>query len=168
MKDSSIILSDSASLISSEDTLRTPIDQLTPENKSLAWQILDVIEKKVIKNRKEELKKALLDLAEECGEENDNGSKIYELDGAKIKKIRSKGKVDYNIERLRNLLWVKELTGSGVLKRVVTYEVDEKILLSYVKQKKLSIEEVMAACDFGEDKISLKVDKSQKVLDLIK
>lgn len=168
MKDSAIILSESRKIISATDTLRTPIEELTPSARVLAWQVLDLIEKNAIKGRKEQLRQALFDLADELGEENDHGSKKFEMEGATITKVRKNGKVTYRIEDLSKLLHVKGIDPNLVIDSIVSYEVNERKLTQLIREKKITVEELMEVTTVAEDTFSLKVNKSEQVLNLLK
>jgi len=62
-KDAAIVLAQSRQVISAQDLLRTPVEELDDSGKATAWSVLDLLSKKVIKGRTVELRDALLERA---------------------------------------------------------------------------------------------------------
>jgi len=117
---SEIVLRETATLMDADTLLRKPISELTEVDSLTAWSVLDLLEKEVIKARKEVLRQHLFTMAEK-GEKNENGSFTYVPSGStgKIMKQRNSGKVSLlGVDVLEEKLG-KDLFSKTLIRRVL-------------------------------------------------
>lgn len=160
--DTQLVLAQSQAIIDAEDLLRTPVKELTPEAGVTAWQILDLLEKKLVGPRKAELRETLLQLAEEAGGK-------ATIAGASVKRVEVSGRARIDLGKLRKLLQDKGLEEDSVIveKKTTTYSVDEKALEAMIASGLIDEDDLKAFTEVSAGSIRLNVKKSKEVLALL-
>ena len=162
------IMKESSAIIDAYTLLRAPIKELAVDTLTTAWSILDLLEKKMIKSRKADLRVALMEQAEKLGTKNAKGSFVYEIPGtnAKITKQHKVGKVKISIGKLIALLKKKGIEETPV----IFYEpaVNEKALQGLIAAGFLTQDDLKEISDVSDPTYALTVKKPASVEGLLK
>ena len=113
-KNTEIVIQNAKGLFGSSALLTLQPEELAPEEALVVWSLFDVLEKELVKKRKDTFRLHLLDLASMHGEKNDKGSFIYNpphSDG-KITAQRKKGRVSVDQGDAECLVDSKGLAGT--------------------------------------------------------
>lgn len=163
-----LVLRESAAIVDAETLLQTPVAELDPETQLTAYSVLDLLQKKVIDARKDELKESLKEYAKASGEENANGSfKVAMADGGWAEARKSKGKLTVDEVRLAELLAEKGIPYDTVFKEVKTVKMDESAVEALVTLGKLTVEDLKAISTVGEDTFAFYHGKPKAVVKLL-
>jgi hypothetical protein len=150
--------------------LKGDIAKLTTEECVTFWSILDLLEKKILKDRKSALRARLLSLVEELGVNDKKGHKVLKLGSiyAEVKKEVRAGKLVYLAPMALAFIEAHK-SKDPMVESLIRYEpvVDAAVLLS------LREREVMTQGDFdmivqeGKPTDALKVKAPREILDLL-
>jgi hypothetical protein len=160
------VLAQSKEMIGANELLRTPLELLSPEAQVVAWQLLDLLEKKAMKPRKDELREALLDLVDDEGI-SVGTSKVLEISGAKVTSVKRAGKVNIDIPSLVVVLRNRGIDPDSVMKVEVKKVLDDTALENLIISGRLSKEDVYKFTTEGDETRVLRVKKSREVLSLL-
>jgi len=131
-----IILSESSAIVDARALFFAPVERMDNEDAVSAWSVLDVMEKELMKKRKEELRQSLFTRAEKEGSKNPKGSFVLDLgDDGKFTKERRAGKTgilkDKFLERFQGDKDVEQLALS---RRVELSELECQWLVSKLQK----------------------------------
>jgi len=150
--------------------LKGSIAKLTTEECVTFWSILDILEKKILKERKSALRARLLTLVEELGKPDKKGHKVLKLGSiyAEVKNEVRAGKLAYIAPAALAFIEANK-SKDPMVESLIRYEpvVDEAVLLS------LREREVMTQGDFdmivqeGKPTDVLKVKAPREIADLL-
>jgi hypothetical protein len=160
-KAESIIVREATSLFKNETLLRTPVTELSDEEALFAWSCLDLIEKKVLAERKKELHSHLMKLVEEFGERTAEGHQNYSPEGSdgNIQLQCRRGKV-----ALDETLLLQTLAARGFdTSRLMTSTVDEKKIEALVSLGEITPLELKECTSVGDPTYALIVKKPSEV-----
>lgn len=170
-KNAAMVLYQSRAVINAEDLLRTPVQELDDGALVTAWSVLDLLSKKAIKERIDDLKEAMIDLAKTEGKPGVTSSKMPKWTmaaaGATVSVATIKKKPVYNDEAVRMLLAEKGLPTDRVFKEVVSYELNESALEGLLAAGIISDEDMEMISDVPPEQIRMTVKKSADVLGLL-
>ena len=170
-KDAAIVLAQSRQVISAQDLLRTPVEELDDSGKATAWSVLDLLSKKVIKGRTVELRDALLERAKEVGEEGVSAGKqpkfTAKMGGAKVTNTQIAGKVTIDEAALKMVLAEKGIPHGKVFVERTVVELNEKALEGLIAAELLTDEDVEQFTSVAAPTHRLTVTKAKEVLALL-
>ena len=160
------IVKEATAIFKSETLLSAPVEEMTDAEALFAWSCLDLIEKKLLKNRKEELKFHLLDLVTKHGVvDPEKGHRNYtppDSDG-EIQKQCKRGKVNLDTAKLVNLLRFRGFD----IDRLYTPVLDESKVEAFVALGEITPNEIRECSSIEEPTYALIVKKPSEVEALI-
>lgn len=159
-----LVLRDGQSIIDAETLLQTPLDQLDDETIMLGWSIIDAIEKSLFKDRKAGMRLALIDAAAEHGTKGSK-STVYELGGGVVTVQHKRGKVTYDLAKLRELCDEKDIDFKTLVE--VHYKPDAKAIERAVSDGVLKPEDLARFSAVGDQVDALVVEKPAVVKGLL-
>lgn len=153
-----------------QKVLKGNIEALTTEECVSYWGILDLLEKKIMKPRKSELRKKLLGLVKELGEKDKKGHKVLKLGDiyAEVKREIRGGKVTYIMAMAQQ--YVEQCKDKDpMVSALVKMEpvIDEAVLLSLREREIMSEKEFDQIVSVGDDVEVLKVKAPKDIRDLV-
>jgi hypothetical protein len=159
------IAKETTNLLKSEKLLRMPVEEMTDDEALAAWSVIDLIEKKLLKDRKGDLHDHLMELAETKGVTTDKGHKVYtpeSCDGS-ITKQKKSGKASIDTEGLLAMLRERGFDTDKVMTKTVDLEKVEALIV----MGEISSLEIKACSDVGKPTYALQVEKPSSVLSLM-
>jgi len=167
--DAGLVLYQGQQLIAANDLLRTPPEELDDEAKATAWSVLDLIQKKVLKGRMAELRKALLKRVRATGDRSESSGRLpkysMKMGGAVVTCTDLAGKVKYDEEALKVVLARRSIPEDRVFKTVQV--LDEEAVEMFIAAKIIEDSDVMEFTEVGDPSERLTVKKSKDVLALL-
>lgn len=162
-----VVLKESRKILDAKTVLFEDVAELGEEEVVLAWSVIDALEKNLIKDRKAELRDALLELAGSCGVKSKKGHMEYAMAGldAKVTAEKRSGKASFDIEGLLRLLKKKGINSEQVVEYVP--KVDTKELEACVLSGQITYRELAKVSTVGEDTIALKVKKPSAITKML-
>jgi len=150
--------------------LKEDISKLTTEECVTFWSILDILEKKILKERKSALRVRLLALVEELGKKDKNGYKVLKLGslGAAVKNEVRAGKLVYIVPAALAFIGAHK-SKDPMVGNLIRYEpvVDEAVLLSLRERGVMTQGDFDLIVKEGKPTDVLKVKAPRQILDLI-
>lgn len=148
------IVKSAAGLFDLNSMFRKSISRLTVDECTIYWSVIDLLEKRVLKGRKAELRKRLLDLAKTMGVVDKTGNKVLKLGDiqAEIRRGMRAGKISYSIEAAKeyvNSHSEKDPEVARLIHNVPT--VDENVLVALYEMGKMSQKEFDSIAVAGKD-----------------
>jgi len=136
-----IILRESTAIMDAQSLFFYPVEELHDEDAVSAWSVLDVLEKELMKKRKEELRQSLFKRAENKGTKNPKGSFVLDLgDEGKFTKERRAGKTGILKEKfLERFAGDRDVEQIALSRRVELSELECQWLFSTLQKFESSV-----------------------------